>query len=69
MPLQLRAPVDLFRDCAAHYHDIEVIVWGRLILSFTAYFALFLGDLGYDGGMDSALQHVSTTAVASVKWA
>ncbi len=68
MQLQLRALIDLFRVCAAHYHDIEIIIWGRLIFSFTACFALFLSDLGYDGRMDSAPQHVSTTSVASVKW-
>lgn len=69
MRLQLLAPFDLFRVCTAYYHHIEVIIGGGLIFSFAAYFALFLGDLGYDGGMDSASQHVSTTTVASVKWA
>ncbi len=46
MRLQLHASFDLFQVCTMYYHNIEIIIWGRLILSFTAYFALFLGDLG-----------------------
>ena len=46
MRLQLHASFDLFQVCTMNYHNIEIIIWGRLILSFTAYFALFLGDLG-----------------------
>ena len=69
MQLQLRALFDLFQICAGRYHDIKIVIWGRLILYFIAYFALFLSDLGYDGRIDSAPQHFRTTTVASVEWA